>query len=129
MRKLTMLSALLLMTNLGPAVAQNFSGKTNDIILNLKNSTNSNTAVSLPVITWRSPQQEYTNSTGSSIEIEASVFSDVDIKSIRILIGDGTTSRGEKHLDVPPVREFNVKQMLKLFDGQNLIEIVAENVN
>jgi len=129
MQKFTMLLVLLSAANLPAAVAQNFSGKTNDVILNFKDSVRSNFAVSLPTITWKNPQQEYTNSTGTSIEIEASVFSDVDIKSIRILIGDGTASRGEKPVDVPVVKEFNFKQRIKLLDGQNIIEIVAENVN
>ncbi len=129
MQKLTMLFLLLSVATLPAAVAQNFSGKTNDVILNFKDSVHSNVAVSLPSITWKNPQQEYTNSTGTSIEIEASIFSDVDIKSIRILIGDGTASRGEKPVDVPVVKEFNFKQRVRLLDGQNIIEIVVENVN
>ncbi len=129
MKKLITLLVILLAAKLPPAVAQTFTGKTNDVILNFKNPFNSDVAVSLPTITWKYPQQEYTNSTGTSIEIEASVFSDVDIKSIRILIGDGTASRGEKQVDVLPVKEFKFKQMVKLLDGQNVIEILAENVN
>jgi len=129
MQKLTMLFLLLSVATLPAAVAQNFSGKTNDVILNFKDSVHSNVVVSLPSITWKNPQQEYTNSTGTSIEIEASIFSDVDIKSIRILIGDGTASRGEKPVDVPVVKEFNFKQRVRLLDGQNIIEIVVENVN
>src|SRR5258706_13883267 len=113
MQKLTMLFLLLSVANLPAAVAQNFSGKTNDVILNFKDSVHSNVVVSLPSITWKNPQQEYTNSTGTSIEIEASIFSDVDIKSIRILIVDGTASRGEKPVDVTPVKEFNLKQRVR----------------
>jgi hypothetical protein len=129
MQKFTILLILLLVGNLPAAIAQNFSGKTNDVILNFKDSVHSNVAVSLPSIIWKNPQQEYTNSTGTSIEIEASIFSDVDIKSIRILIGDGTASRGEKPVDVTAVKEFNFKQRVRLLDGQNIIEIVVENVN
>jgi hypothetical protein len=127
MKKLIMLFLLPWVANL--VTAQNFSGKTNDVILDFKNPTHSNVAVSLPVITWRSPQQEYTNSTGSSIEIEATVTSDVDLASIRILIGDGSTSRGEKPVDVENVKEFRIRQAIKLLDGQNVIEIMVENIN
>src|SRR5258706_6428228 len=129
MKKLITLLVILLAAKLPPAVAQTFTGKTNDVILSFQYSFNSDVGVSLPTISWKYPQQEYTNSTGTSIEIEASVFSDVDIKSIRILIGDGTASRGEKQVDVTPVKEFKFKQMVKLLDGQNVIEILAENVN
>ena len=128
MKKIIIVSTLLLGSML-MAFGQNFSGKTNDIVLNFKNPTNSSVAVTLPVITWKSPQQEYTNSTSNAVEVEASVFSDLEIKSIRILIGDGTSSRGEKHLDVTQTREHKIKQMLKLIDGENVIEIIAENVN
>ena len=128
MKKIVIVSTLLLGSML-MAFGQNFSGKTNDIVLNFKNPTNSSVAVTLPVITWKSPQQEYTNSTSNAVEVEASVFSDLEIKSIRILIGDGTSSRGEKHLEVTQTREHKIKQMLKLIDGENVIEIIAENVN
>ena len=128
MKKIVLISTLLLGSML-MAFGQNFSGKTNDIVLNFKNPTNSSVAVTLPVITWKSPQQEYTNSTSNAVEVEASVFSDLEIKSIRILIGDGTSSRGEKHLEVTQTREHKIKQMLKLIDGENVIEIIAENVN
>ena len=128
MKKIIIVSTLLLGSML-MAFGQNFSGKTNDIVLNFKNPTNSSVAVTLPVITWKSPQQEYTNSTSNAVEVEASVFSDLEIKSIRILIGDGTSSRGEKHLEVTQTREHKIKQMLKLIDGENVIEIIAENVN
>lgn len=112
-----------------PVISQNFSGKTNDIILNFKSPSYSSLNTSLPKITWKSPQQEFTNSTASLIQIEASVTSDVEIKSIRILIGDGTKSRGEKSMELSPGREQLIKQPLKLMDGQNVIEIVVENVN
>ena len=128
MKKIVIVSTLLLGSML-MAFGQNFSGKTNDIVLNFKNPTNSSVAVTLPVITWKSPQQEYTNSTSNAVEVEASVFSDLEIKSIRILIGDGTSSRGEKHLEVTQTREHKIKQMLKLIDGENVIEIIAENIN
>lgn len=128
MKKAWITSALFLGSTL-IGFAQNFSGKTNDIVLDFKKPTNSSVAIGLPVITWKSPQQEYTNSTNNAVEIDATVVSDVDIKSIKVLLGDGTTSRGEKPFEVGQTREYKIKQMLKLLDGENVIEIVAENVN
>ncbi len=127
MKKLFTTSALLL-GSLLIAFAQSFSGKTNDIVLNFKNPTNSVTAISLPSIIWKTPQMEYTNTQTNAVEIEASVFSEIEIKSIRIIIGDGNATRGEKPLDVDKLREHHIKQSLKLLDGQNVIEIVAENI-
>ena len=129
MKKLIMVLTLLLVAGMPLVFAQNFSGKTNDVILNFKNPTNSSVAVSLPFITWKTPQQEYTNSTGNSLDIEATVFSDIEIKSINIVIGNGTTPRGEKPVYIGQVKEYTIMQPIKLMDGLNVIEIVAENVN
>lgn len=107
--------------------AQNFSGKTNDIVLDFKSTTSQGVVTNLPVITWQNPQPEFTNSTSESVELQASIASDVDIKSIRILLGDGNTLRGEKSVEVGTVREYKLRQHLKLLEGQNVIEIVVEN--
>ncbi|HQQ96306.1 MAG TPA: caspase family protein [Cyclobacteriaceae bacterium] len=107
--------------------AQNFSGRTNEIVIDYKNPSNQGLVTNLPVITWQNPQQEFTNSTSESVELQASITSDIEIKSIRILLGDGTTSRGEKSVETGPTREYKLKQHLKLLDGQNVIEIVVEN--
>ncbi len=110
------------------SLAQNFSGKTNDIRLNFTDPSYAGIATSLPVITWKTPQLEYTNSQNSEIDIDAVVKSDVPLKSVKIILSDGTTSRGEKPLDIAQPVELSVKQHLRLLDGQNIIEIVAENI-
>lgn len=76
------------------SLAQNFSGKTNDIRLNFTDPSYAGIATSLPVITWKTPQLEYTNSQNSEIDIDAVVKSDVPLKSVKIILSDGTTSRG-----------------------------------
>ena len=110
------------------SLAQNFSGKTNDIRLNFTDPSYAGIATSLPVIKWKTPQLEYTNSQNSEIDIDAVVKSDVPLKSVKIILSDGTTSRGEKPLDIAQPVELSVKQHLRLLDGQNIIEIVAENI-
>lgn len=110
------------------SLAQNFSGKTNDIRLNFTDPSYAGIATSLPVIIWKTPQLEYTNSQNSEIDIDAVVKSDVTLKSVKIILSDGTTSRGEKPLDIAQPVELSVKQHLRLLDGQNIIEIVAENI-
>jgi Caspase domain len=127
MKKIIITSVLLLGSVL-MTTAQNFSGKTNDIVLSFKNPANLSTAISLPVITWKSPQMEYTNTQTNAVEIEASVFSDIEIKSLRIIISDGNATRGEKPMEIDKAREHHIRQSLKLLDGQNVIEIVVENV-
>lgn len=108
--------------------SQNFSGKTNDVVLNFKNPSAASGSLTLPTIVWKTPQMEYTNTQSNAVDIEASIFSEVELKSVKVIIGDGNASRGEKPFDVNKVKEYNVKQSLKLMDGQNVIDIVAETI-
>ena len=108
-------------------MGQTFSGKTNEIVLDLKNPNLSTVATNLPVIIWKTPKLEYTNSQSNSIVIEASVLSDSEFKSVKLVIGDGVTTRGEKPFDVSQSHEFKIQQPIVLQDGRNVIEIIAEN--
>jgi hypothetical protein len=65
--------------------AQSFSGRTNEIVFNFKN-TNPGLKTNLPMIKWVTPKQEYSSTQGSTIEIEAIVTSDVDIKSLKMMV-------------------------------------------
>jgi hypothetical protein len=76
----------MLMSSLGQIYGQSFSAKTNAIFLDFKNTTTSKNTISLPIIIWKSPQQDYTNSTSNSIIIEAKIFSTTG-KWLRILTG------------------------------------------
>ncbi len=125
MKKINIL--LLSLTALTACLGQSFSGKTNDIVLNFKNPSGSTIVTNLPVIKWVSPKPEYSNSQNASIEIEAYVTSETDIKSIKLIVGDGSTPRGEKPIDLTTTKIIRIKQAIKLFDGQNVIEIVVEN--
>ncbi|HEY5825043.1 MAG TPA: caspase family protein [Cyclobacteriaceae bacterium] len=109
--------------------AQSFSAKTNDIRLNFKNPSYATLRSSVPTITWVSPSYEHSTSQESAVNIEATVTSDVEIKSIKIILSDGTATRGEKPVDSEKSKEFKIKQHLKLMDGQNFIKIVVENVS
>jgi len=125
MKKLLFLT---LMLGYGWGYSQTFSGKTNEIVLNFKNPIQPVT--SLPIIIWESPRIEQTFSQVNSLDIEFMVNSEVPLKNVKMVLGDGTTIMAEK----PVVLESNelsrkVKQHLTLFNGQNSIEVVVENVN
>jgi hypothetical protein len=108
-------------------LCQSFSGKTNDIIVNYKNVTSSTLTIVLPSIKWISPKPEYTNSQNNSIEIEADINSDIDIKSVLLTIGDGSSIRASKEITIADPKKIKIKQKIFLEDGQNLLELVAEN--
>lgn len=118
---------ILLMAGWSGLQAQSFAGKTNNVVLNLKKP--STTKTDLPMVKWISPQLEYTNSQATSVEIEATVTSTVELKSLKISVSEGTSLRGEKPVEVSPGQTVRIKQTLKLMDGNNLIRIIAENVN
>ena len=120
------LSAILVLT-IKLAFSQSFSGKTNDVFLNYKSPTTSTTPITLPEIQWTTPNLEYSNSQAYSIVIEAFVHSDIELKSIKIMISDGSTVRGEKPVEVSQARDYKIKQSIMLQDGQNVIDIIAEN--
>ncbi len=102
------------------AGAQSFSGRTNDIVLNFKTPVNT----SLPVITWKSPRLEFTNSQKDNIFLEVAIESEVDLRSVKIVIGDN-----EKSFEIISPKSINVKQQLRLQEGSNVLEFIAENVN
>lgn len=107
--------------------AQNFSERTNDIYLNFNSPVTALTA--LPNITWITPQHESTNSQKASVEVEAWVSSDVPLRSLKIVLNNGGNDGGEKKIDLVGIREQRIKQSINLFDGQNQIKVVAENMH
>lgn len=107
--------------------AQNFSERTNDIYLNFENPVTSITV--LPNITWISPRLEFTNSQKSIVEIEAWVSSEVPLRSLKVVLSNGGNTGGEKKIELVGVREQRIKQSINLFDGQNVINVIAENIN
>jgi Caspase domain len=125
-KALIILSAILMLT-IKFAFSQAFSGRTNDVFLNYKGPATSTTPITLPEIYWTTPNLEYSNSQSYSIVIEAFVHSDIELKSIKIMISDGSTVRGEKPVEVSQARDYKIKQSIMLQDGQNVIDIIAEN--
>lgn len=107
--------------------AQNFSERTNDIYLNFENPVTSITV--LPNITWISPRLEFTNSQKSIVEMEAWVSSEVPLRSLKVVLSNGGNTGGEKKIELVGVREQRIKQSINLFDGQNVINVIAENIN
>ncbi|MBX7127207.1 MAG: caspase family protein [Cyclobacteriaceae bacterium] len=104
--------------------AQGFNQKTNQIHINLKQPGG---LTVLPSIYWVAPVLEFTNSQQNGIEIEAVVVSEIELKSVEILITNGTSPAGRKSLDFGKTRTQRFKQFIKLQDGQNEITFLVEN--
>jgi hypothetical protein len=109
------------------ANAQIVSDKTSEVHLDLSNT---GTKTTIPEISWIHPSLEYTNSQEHKVEISARVESLVPLKSISVALKgtkDGE-SKGTKiyQLDAGTL-QFDVSQSIRLVDGSNVIEIIAEN--
>lgn len=108
------------------ALGQSFSGKTNDIHLDFKNSINSST----PSIQWITPSLEYTNSQRNDLIIEAEVFSDLVLKEIKFSVTDAEKNVREKVIDLDPgSRSKKFKQSINLPDGLHILKITAINMS
>jgi len=108
------------------ARAQSFSQRTNDVVIDLKKPAFNTT---YPTLTWVSPRLEYTNTQLYSLQIEAHVLGDVDLKEITLHVTNAEKEERIKRLDVANNSiTAIIKQNITLQDGQNTIEIVVENV-
>jgi len=110
--------------------AQNFAWKSNEIHIKTKN--NSTSVAILPSISWVKPRVEFTNSAEPMVEIEATVNSEVPIKSVLLVVGDNVTktARGSKPVQVSAgLTQYTLKQSISLAEGSNFIEIEAENTS
>ncbi|MBP9926020.1 MAG: caspase family protein [Cyclobacteriaceae bacterium] len=106
---------------------QNFSEKTNEVVLNFKNQNQPTT--SFPVITWETPRIDETFSQANDLNIEFLVSSEVPLKNLKIILGDGTSTIKEKKIDMEAgILTKKVTQHISLLDGRNLIEIQVENI-
>ncbi len=107
------------------ALAQSFSGQTNDIHLNFKDPA---TNAALPVIHWVFPRNENTAGQDHKIEVEAEIRSEVPLRNISVSIGANTRGAAEKKLPIDQgLLSYVVKQSITLVDGQNEITLTAEN--
>lgn len=108
------------------AFSQTFSERTNNIRLEL-NNTSINT--SLPNIRWITPQLQYTNSQRNDLVVEGEITSEVALKEIVFSVSDAEQNVKEKKIDVEVnSRQKSFKQPLSLQDGQHVIKITAVNM-
>ena len=107
------------------AMSQNFSDKTNAVHLNFNEPT---AATTLPVIAWTTPRIERSISTEKSIVFEATVQSNIALKSVVFeLTSGGTTTT--KSLPIGADESYKmIRQTIHLLDGENTIKLIAENV-
>ncbi len=110
--------------------AQNFAWKSNELRIN--NKVLSQQVSIMPTIVWIQPRLEFTNTIEVKVEIEATIQSEVPIKSILLVVGDNVTkeARGSKPIAVGAgATQQTIKQTMTLAQGSNFIELEVENVS
>lgn len=104
--------------------AQSFTGKTNSVNLDLGKPL---ITTSLPEIIWTTPRVESSVMVTETLEIEATIKSESEIRSIKLAVIHPEESR-EKNIPVlHEERNKAVKQSIHLLHGENQIRITVEN--
>lgn len=110
-------------------MAQNVSTRTNEFEVDLSKSVNT----TIPVISWVTPIAETNYAQENKYKIKVEIESDKPIKNITIYIkeDEGTASRGMTSVKPEAGQELKmvVEKSLTLMEGENLLEIVAENID
>ncbi len=109
--------------------SQVIQAKTNLIDIN---PGNADISTILPVIKWEYPSMEYTNSQEHKVVVKASVSSSIPLKSVMLNVksGKNQSTRGSMPVNMKDTSfTAKVDQEVYLTDGENIIEIMAENTD
>lgn len=114
------------------AHAQNVSTRSNEFEVDFSDAKKL-AYTTIPVINWISPVPETSYAQEMKFRIEIEVESDRPLKNITIYIKENelTASRGMTTVKPEPGQELRmvVGKTLTLLEGENLLEVVAENID
>ncbi len=111
--------------------AQNVSARTNEFAVDFSDPKKLANSV-IPVINWITPTAESNFVADQKFKIKFEIESSTPIKNIQIIIKQNLESASRGMLNIQPTTEEEkhksvVEKNLTLMDGDNLVEIVAEN--
>ena len=113
--------------------AQNVSTRTNEFEVDFSDPKKLANSV-IPVINWITPTAETNYAGEQKYKIKFEIESSAPIKNIQIIIKEAPESASRGMLNIQPTTEEEkhksvVEKSLTLMDGNNIIEIVAENMD
>jgi hypothetical protein len=115
-----------------PLYSQNVSTRTHEFEVDFSDPKKLMTST-VPVINWISPIQETNYAQEPKIKIRFDVTSDKPMKSVTLMVKESekAESRGMTSVKPDAGKELimNIDKTLTLMDGENLIEIIAENID
>lgn len=132
MKRNVSLSFALLLLAITNVMAQNVSVRTAEFDVDLSDPKKQMFST-VPSINWISPIAEMNYSQEAKFKIKLDVESDRQIKDVTIYVKESevTASRGQTSVKPQEGQElrFTIEKTITLMDGENLIEVVAENVD
>src|SRR6185369_6926507 len=113
--------------------AQNVSTRTNEFQVDLSDPKKVVSSV-IPVIKWVTPTAESNYAGEAKFKIKFEVESSAALKNITISIKESVETASRGMLQIEPTTEAEkhisvIERNLTLMDGNNVIEIVAENID
>jgi hypothetical protein len=131
LRKVSM-TIILTGLSIASVLAQNVSARTSEFEVDLSDPKKQMFST-VPSITWISPMAEMNYSQEQKLKIKLDVESDRSIKDVTIFVkeGEASASRGQTSVKPQAGQElrFTIEKTITLMDGENIIEVVAENVD
>lgn len=125
-------SFVLTLVSMATLSAQNISTRTNEFEVDFSDPKKL-VYTTIPVINWISPVPETNYAQEMKFKIEIQIESDKPLKNITIYIKENelTASRGMTTVKPEPGQELKmvVEKTLTLMEGENLLEVVAENLD
>jgi len=106
------------------AYGQGFTGRTNEVYFNFKGESISSV---LPKITWITPTEESSFSQQFQLTISASVYSDVPLKELKLVVKTGLEKRERAFPLESSSYQKDIALKLNLVDGENILELIAVN--
>lgn len=127
-----LLPCVLSVLSMSALTAQNVSSRTNEFEVDFSNP-NKLVYTTIPIINWVSPIPETNYAQEAKYKIEIEIVSEKPLKSITLAIRENDVSASRGMLTMKPdpgqERKMVVEKTLTLMDGENLVEVVAENID
>lgn len=132
MKNKTFISLVFCLMSIPMVMAQNVSTRTNEFEVDFSDPKKL-VHTTIPVINWISPVPETNYAQEMKFKIQIEIESEQPIRSITLYLkeNEATSSRGMTTIKPDPGQELRMKveKTLTLMEGENLVEVVVENID
>lgn len=126
------MSLILLVAAIPGSLAQTVSARSTEFAVDLSDPKKMMYS-SVPMITWVTPITDMSYSQEAKVKLKLDIVSDKPVKDVTFFVKENAQSatRGQTSVKPEPGQElkFSIEKSLSMMDGENLIEVVVENVD